>query len=441
MRISRGRLAALSGIAAVVVVIIVLLTRGGGDDDDPERVVASTSQSYPARGASVDDDVLVDDAARAWRDDARSEDEDARPGARIEVLYAGRMAGEELSVTGPDRDAVHDVVVLTSDRLVATVARPKGGDWEVRKTVNHFVSVSAAEPLLDLGMGVYLVAADRFGDQAPAVRLPRELDKDEEVSDDEAYQPRVFTADLSDPLWAPEVEGDSPVVLRIPGDQGEDGDGLVWLDWDPDRDFGLLTRSTGGDAGDAQLWDQLVSPRDSAGTTAAFRAAMSTLGADASGNGAFQIDPETGVRLTSFGSATLRDTPDADQLANALAVGFGSDGGAQTIAVGLTGKDVRGDVRTKALVLGERPAGVREIPSLAAKWITAEIGGRPYLVYAADPALGRLQLRVGAAEVETDGLLGFYQAPVSPDDDGRLPTSLIGFDESGVSFQSFPIVG
>lgn len=438
MRISRGRVTAIVAAAVVVVIAMVLLVKGG--DEDEQRIVKlSTSSSYPARGALIENQKLLEGAARAWRDDRDNLADSAdRPGAVIDTLYAGRISGERIA-TGPDRDLLHDVVIFSSGPVIGTVTRPKGGDWEVRDTKRFRVASTVDSPILDVGAGLYLMADDRFSETVPAVGLPRQISEDAEVQDDSG-DPQAFTVDLEDPLWKPNVSTGGPVAVRLPGDKEGTYVGLVWLDLESlDVSIPLVTRTAGGAGQDDRLWEQLVSKADSAGTTAAFETAIDALKLRQDNAPSFDGIVRNGFSIRSLGTTTLRDTPEGDRVAHGLALGYGADGDADVVTVGLTGKDIKGTVRTKGVVIGERPAKVREAVPIAARWITPDVTGPYYLIYAADPDLDRLQLHVGSETVDTQGSLGYYVPPTNADSGARLPTTLIGYDKDGVTFPSFPI--
>ena len=404
MRISRGRAAAI--VAAVVVVVvaaIVLVGRGG--EEERRTVELSSFGPYPARGSLIDDRKLREGAADAWRDEAQGEDENQRPGSSIDVLYAGRVSGEEVA-TGPDRDLRHDIVVLQSRSAVATLIRPKGGEWKLQNTTRANTWAMDGVPVLDVGSGLFLVAADRFGETAQAVALPRQLRADEEVQDD-ASVPESYTVDLSDPLWSPKPHG-GPLALRLPGEKDGTYIGQVWLSLasPADVDVPLVTRTAGGQGADDRLWKQLVSPASAAGTTTAFVTAVEALRLDSDDQN-FDAAVPGGFSITSLGTAALRGTPAGDQTAQGLALGYGTEGDADVVTVGLTGKDLKGAVRTKGVVLGRQPPGMLDSRPLGASWITPDETGPYYLVYAVDPALDRIDLRVGAEKVATTGSLGF----------------------------------
>jgi len=440
MRISRGRAAAI--VAAVVVVVIagVVLLGRGGDDGEKQTVERSDSRSYPSRGALIDDETLTEGAAEAWRDATQrtGEREDSRPDDRIDVLYAGRMSGEKLSQTGQERHKMHDVVVLSSHRLVATMIRPKGGEWDVRDTVGFEISYTTEVPLIDLGSGLYLAAAGQFADdKAEVISLPREVDPGD-APDGSPNEPKLFTADLTDPLWTPGIPANGPLVVRLPGQDDGTFVGQVWMGLGPGGSS-LLARSTGGASAEEKLWRQLASPADSATTAAAFRAVVDSVMDGDDGTQAFSISAADGVTITSLGSATLRGTPDGDRRASAVSIGFGHDRSSEAVAVGLTGPDVHQVVRTMAVVLGQHPQRTAETLPIAAAWVSSDLGQLPYLVYAVDPTLDRIDLRVGAEKVATNGSLGFYVPAVDAGRGGRPPTTLIGFDHNGVSYPAFPI--
>lgn len=178
-----------AALIATALVAALLVSRAL---DEP-RVIERTSVDWPARGSLSDDDDVVRSAIDAWAAGSHEIDgEDAGPGERVELRYAGSVSGALVPGVSSDAQASEvDVVIAASGRLQAVAVR-EDADWEVEVAYDR----ATFERPLVTPVGLLL-----------PVRMAGEV---------AALQPTSIESASSTTLDAVELEVDDGLVLGAP---------------------------------------------------------------------------------------------------------------------------------------------------------------------------------------------------------------------------------